>query len=255
MAPVRWRTALVTGASSGIGRAFATTLLERGTSVVAVARRRERLAELGDGVEVLVADLAEDDGLAQVEARLTDPERPVDLLVNAAGYGSQGHLAELDADYEEGQVRVNVLALSRLTQAALPGMVERRHGGVVNVSSVAGHQPIPLWATYAATKAYVTSYTRALAAELKGTGVRALLVLPGFTRTEFHEGTGFDRRLIPSPAWMDPEAVAVHALKAMDKGRTEAIPGIHNRVVAYASRMSPWPLTRTVLRVGMRHMW
>jgi short-subunit dehydrogenase len=248
-----YRTALVTGASSGIGRAFALALRRRGTSVVAVARRKERLDEL-DGVEALPADLTDEAALAAVQARLTDPSRPVDLLVNNAGFGTQGRFADLPADVEEQQIRLNVLALSRLTRAALPGMVERHHGAIVNVSSVAGFQAIPKWATYSATKAYVTTFTRALAVELEGTGVRSLLVLPGFTRTEFHDGPGFDRGLVPGPAWMSPEHVAARALRDLDRGRTESIPGLHNHITALAGQLSPWPLTRLVMRIATRRL-
>jgi short-subunit dehydrogenase len=143
----------------------------------------------------------------------------------------------------------------RLTHAALPGMITRRHGGIVNVSSVAGHQPIPLWATYSASKAFVTTFSRAVAGELKGTGVRMLVLLPGFTHTEFQDHAGFERKLVPGPAWMTPEAVAEVALRDLEHGRVHSFPGLHNRVVAAASRLSPWAVTRRVLRVATRRMW
>ena len=249
---------MVTGASSGIGRAFAVALVKEGTSVVAVARRRDRLEELarqGGDVSPLVADLTDRDQLAGVEARLADPARPVDLLVNCAGFGTQGRFADLPLDAEDRMVRLNVLALVRLTHAALPGMVERGHGAVVNVSSVAGHQPIPLWATYSASKAFVTTFTRAVAGELRGTGVHALVLLPGFTHTEFQDHAGFERKLVPGPAWMTPEEVAEAALQDLDRGRVHSFPGVHNRIVAAASRLSPWAVTRRVLRVATRRMW
>lgn len=262
---VAWRTALITGASSGIGQAFASELAARGTDLVVVARRRDRLEtlakELEDAhrvsVEVLVADLADPAERATVEARLAsrDGQPPVDLLVNNAGFGTSGRFAQLDLDREEELVRVNVLAVVRLTGSALPGMVARRHGGIVNISSLAGEQPLPLWADYAASKAYVTSFSRAVAAELNGSGVRVLAVLPGFTRTEFHENGDFGQALIPGPAWMDAGEVARDALEALDGGRHETIPGFHNRMVALASRMSPWPLTRQVLRTATRKRW
>lgn len=258
-----WSTALVTGASSGIGRAFAAELAARGTDLVIVARRRDRLEALaselqvshGRHVEVIVADLSDPDQLADVEARLADADRPVELLINNAGFGTSGHFCDLEVDREEQQIRVNVVALVRLSRAALPGMVKRGRGGIVNMSSVAGEQPLPGWATYAATKAYVTNFSRSLAAEMKGSGVSVLNVLPGFTRTEFQDHGDFAQRMIPGPAWMTPEEVVHHALKALHKGRSEAIPGIHNRVVALATRLSPWPLTRKVLRTATRKMW
>lgn len=251
-------TALVTGASSGIGRAFAVALAEQGTSVIAVARRRDRLEDLArevSGVEVLAADLTDPSQLTTVEERLADGARPVDLLVNCAGFGTQGRFAELPVDVEDSEVRLNVLALVRLTRAALPGMVARGHGAVINVSSVAGHQPIPLWATYSASKAFVTTFSRAVAAELRGSGVRVLALLPGFTYTEFHERSGFERGLVPGPAWMTAQAVAETALRDLERGRVHSFPGLHNRAVAAASRLSPWAVTRRVLKVATRHMW
>ena len=256
-------TAVVTGASSGIGRAFAVGLAERGYDVVAVARRKDRLDELaeelrvkcGRSVEPLAADLSDPEQLATVEARLCDSAQPVDVLVNAAGFGTQGRLARLPVEEEERQIRVNAVALMRLTRAVLPDMIERGEGAVVNVSSIAGHQPIPLWATYSATKAFVTTFTRAVGGELKGTGVKTLLVLPGFTETEFHDHSGFERSLVPGPAWMTPSQVAEIALRRLEQGRPEAVPGVHYRALALASRLSPWAVTRRVLRVATRRMW
>lgn len=257
---LRSGTALVTGASSGIGRAFAEGLARRGLDLVLVARRQGRLEALaadlesahGRTSEVLAADLASAEPLAAVEARLADTDRPVDVLVNCAGFGSHGRFAELALDREAQMVRLNALAVTRLCGAALPPMLARRRGGIVNVSSLAGHQPIPLWATYAATKAYVTTFTRALTAETRRTGVDVMLLLPGFTHTEFQDHSGFDPGSIPGPAWMTARAVAEHGLNDLEKGRRESIPGVHNRVVAVATKLSPWPLTRQVLKVGMR---
>ncbi|MGH9279852.1 MAG: SDR family NAD(P)-dependent oxidoreductase [Acidimicrobiales bacterium] len=255
-------TALVTGASSGIGRAFALGLAARGLDLVVVARRKDRLEELaaevqsahGRTVEVLPADLVDEAQRATVEARLADAGRPIDVLVNSAGFGTQGLFAELPVDDEDQEIRLNVLALVRLTHAALPGMIERRRGAVVNVTSLAGHQPIPKWATYTGTKAFVTTFTRAVAAEVHRSGVHVLLVIPGFTSTGFQEVSQFDRRTIPGPAWMTAEAVAEHALADLERGRKESIPGVHNRVVAVLTWLSPWPLTRRVLKVGTRKM-
>ena len=254
-------TALVTGASSGIGRAFAVELARRGTDLVVVARRQDKLEELAAElasavkVEVLAADLADPDQLAEVEARLADAERPIDLLVNNAGFGTAGPFHELPVEREDEEIRLNVLALVRLTRAALPGMVERRRGSVVNLSSVSGEQPLPGWATYAATKAFVTSFSRAIAAELKGSGVHVLNVLPGFTRTEFQSHGNFGQHFIPGPVWMTAEQVARKSLKALDRGRSEVVPGPQNRFVALMTRLSPWPLTRLVLKGATRKMW
>ena len=257
-----WRTALVTGASSGIGRAFATELAGRGTDVVVVARRQERLEELaaelasahGRAIEVLAADLAEPSSLAEVEARLADPSRPVDLLVNCAGFGTQGLFAELPVEGEDEEIRVNVLALVRLTRAALPAMIERGHGGVVNVSSVAGEQPIPRWATYTASKAFVTTFSRAVNAELHGTGVHVLTLLPGFVRSEFQDVSGYGANFVPGPAWTTAEQVARTALADLERGRDSSIPGVHYRALAAASRLAPWALSRRFLRVATRKL-
>src|SRR5260221_7653734 len=172
-------TALVTGASAGIGTAFATRLAARGDGVVLVARDRARLDELagvlagrhGVATEVLVADLTDPGQLASVEARLGDRERPIDVLVNNAGFGTNGRFADLDRDTEAREIGLNVVALVRLTHAALAPMIGRGSGGVLNVSSLAGGPPTPSNATSRATKAFVTSFTQSAPEEGLGTGV------------------------------------------------------------------------------------
>ena len=179
--------ALVTGASAGIGRAFATTLARNGHDLVVVARDTARLDALakeleaahGTTTEVLTADLSHGADVATVEARLADSARPIDLLVNNAGFGTMGRFHELPIRGEISEIGLNVVAVTRLTHAALPGMVERGCGGVINVSSIAGVQPTPLNATYGATKAFVTSLSEAIHEELKGTGVNCMVLCPG----------------------------------------------------------------------------
>lgn len=239
--------ALVTGASSGIGRAFATLLASRNHDLVLVARTEPRLKELADelsathGVraEVLVADLAEDDDLARVEARVARTEDHLDLLVNNAGFGSGGRFIDLPLAGEDGQIRLNVLALMRLTHAALPAMVERGRGGVINVSSIGSLQPTPGFATYGATKAFVTSFSEALHEELRGTGVRVMAVCPGLTRTEFHQRAQLGEVAAPGFAWMSPEDVAKSALAAYERGRALSVPGAANLAVACLTRLFP----------------
>lgn len=236
-----WGRAMVTGASSGIGDAFARRLAAMGVDLVLVARDEARLDSLatamteahGIEVEVLVADLGSPVSRAAVEKRLADPERPVDLLVNNAGFGTRGSFVELPVAREEQEVEVNVVAVMRLCSAALPGMVERGHGNVLNVASVAGLYPSPGTATYAATKAFVCSFTDALHEELRGTGVSATAVLPGLTRSEFHERSGpGSRPPAPDAAWMTADEVAASALRAAASGRARVVPGVIYRMMA-----------------------
>jgi len=252
VSPDSWGSALVTGASSGIGAALCRRLAAQGVDLVLVARDRERLdklaAELGAGggveVEVLVADLADAAGRLRVAGRIGDAARPLDLVVNNAGFGTYGPFATLDVDGEEREIAVNVTALVRLTHAALVPMVARGRGTVLNVSSVAGLQATPGNATYGATKAFVSSFGEALAGEVAGTGVTVTTVLPGFTRTEFQQRAGIARRKIPGPLWQSAEAVAAEALDAARAGKAWHVTGRHNRVLVAASALVPRRLKR-----------
>ena len=252
--------ALVTGASSGIGRAFARGLAARGSDVVLSARRADRLQEVaaeleqdhGRPAEVLVADLGSDQGVSDVAARLTDPSQPIDLLVNNAGFGTAGALWELDADGEEQEIRVNVVAVVRLTHAALAAMVPRGRGGVINVSSVAAYQPTPWGATYGATKAFVSSFTHAVHEELRGTGVRVMVLAPGYTHTEFHEQAGMPVDHSPELLWQSPETVVDAALRAYDRGRVVCTPGPLNAMAAAFSATLPAAITRRAAGVVTR---
>lgn len=253
-----WRTALVTGASSGIGRELARLLAAEGTDVVAVARDRARLDELageltakhpGVDVEVLVADLADPTQLPAVERRVVDPDRPVDLVVNNAGFGTYGDLVDADIDEEAREIAVNITAVVRLTYAALGAMVSRGRGAVLNVSSVAGLQATPGNATYGASKAFVASFGEAVSGELPGTGVSLTTVLPGYTRTEFAERAGVAGRSIPDPAWMAAPDVAAQALEATRAGRPWLVPGALNKVLVAAAGPVPRGLKRRVAAV------
>jgi short-subunit dehydrogenase len=232
--------ALVTGASSGIGAAFARSLAARGHDLVVVARTKHALDELAASVavevEVIAADLATDDGVAMVEARLRDG---VDLLVNNAGFGTTGKFAELPIEEEDREIRLNVLALTRLTGAAVPGMVARGRGGVVNVASIAAFQPTPGTATYGGTKAYVLSFTQALREELRGTGVKALVLCPGFTRTEFQERANYEVKGLAARFWQTPEEVVETTLSALDRDSGICVPGWQNKVAAGATHLAP----------------
>ena len=246
------RVALVTGASSGIGAEFARALAARGDDLVVVARdetRLERLAETlekehGVEVEVLAADLASKKGTALVEARLASADPAVDLLVNNAGFGTVGKFADLPRAVESREVRLNVLAVVLLSHAALPGMIDRGRGGIINVSSLAGFQPTPLNATYGGTKAFVTSFSHALHEEVRGTGVNVMVLCPGFTRTEFQDRAGLDSAAVPSFLWQTPETVVSAALRSYELGRAVCIPGPLNQAgAAFASAM-PAGITR-----------
>jgi len=250
----RWPVALVTGASSGIGRAVAVRLAADGSHLVLVARRGDLLETLADElrtsrhvtVEVLVADLTDPDGLTKVEKRLrADP--PVDLLVNNAGLGAQGRFAEIGLEWQERQIRLNVLAPVRLTHVALEGMLSRRRGGVLNVSSIAGTQPLPNLATYAATKAYLSSFSHSLHEEVRHSGVAVTVLLPGFTRTEFHDAAGMNRSVVPRMAWMSADVVAAAGLRAVARGRAQCVPGLGYRILSGISRLTPWSLSRKVV--------
>ena len=242
-------TALVTGASAGIGAAFAEALAARGNDLVLVARDTARLDQLAarlksahgvDG-EVLTADLTAEDGVSTVEERL---RTPVDLLVNNAGFGTVGKFAELPLEAELREIQLNVVALVRLCRAALQAMIEQGAGGIINVASVAAFQPTPFNATYGATKAFVRSFSHSLHEEARGTGVRVTVLCPGFTKTEFQERAGIDSSGIPGFLWQAAEEVVAAGLQANDRNRAECVPGILNRVSASLSDAVPPSLSR-----------
>lgn len=238
MAEYPFRTALVTGASSGIGEVLAGLLAGAGVRTVVVARREDRLralAERYDGVEVLAADLGDDDGLEAVADRIADAERPIDLVVNNAGFGTTGRFHELDPDRLDDEISLNIAALTKLSHAALGVMVPRGRGWLLNVSSIAGFQPAPRLAVYAATKAYVTSLTESLHEEVRSHGVHVTALCPGLTRTEFQRVSNTESYAdkFPGFAWTSPELVAQSGLDAVVANRTIAVPGAQYR--AYTS--------------------
>jgi uncharacterized protein len=245
---------MVTGASAGIGRAFAVGLAVRGYDVVLVARDAARLDQLaaeltrthGIAAEPLAADLSTGSGVAATAARLGERGVPVDLLVNNAGFGTFGRFAELDIEREVQEIELNVVALVRLTSAALAAMEERGRGAIVNVSSLAAYQPAPMSATYGATKSFVHSFTHAIREEARGRGVQVLLVCPGYTHTEFHDRAGLGPTGVPEFAWQSAQTVVDAALRALDRGRSVSIPGALNQVAAALSSTAPAGVTRRV---------
>ena len=245
------RIALVTGASSGIGDAFARLLAKKGYDLVVVARDRERLeklaADLPVDVDVLPADLSDAAQRANIEARLRDRgAKPVDVLVNNAGFGTTGRFERLDVERENEEIEVNVVALMRLTHAALEGMLERGKGGIVNVSSIAGFQPTPGTATYGGTKAFVTSFSEALHEELRGTGVTVTCLAPGATRTEFQERANYGTTHLPDFVWQSAEEVAAAALDGLAQGRALVVPGVLNKALAAGTHLAPRVLVRRI---------
>ena len=250
--------AAVTGASSGIGEVFARKLAARGYRLLLIARRRERLeklaAELGDA-EVMPADLTSDADLARIEERLrSSPD--LELLANNAGFGTLGRFWEADLAGQDAMHRVHVLAIVRLTHAALPGMVARGRGGIVNVSSVAGFLQNPFNVSYCASKGWINSFTEGLYLELKSAGspVRVQALCPGFTYSEFHDVLGVDRGVIPKGWWMPAEFVVEQSLTGLENGKLFVIPGWRYRLLVRIEKIMPqWMRHWAGLKFGGRN--
>ena len=252
-------TALVTGASAGLGEEFAWQLATAGHDLVVVARTRDRLSELaevvtsatGVEVEVLVADLATPEGREAVAARLADDARPISLLVNNAGFATGRGFVAGTWEEEAAMLDVLVTAPARLTHAALPGMIERGHGAILNVSSIAAHLGD---STYAAHKRWVLEFTNALVGELRGTGVTATAVLPGLTRTEFHDKPGLDRYRsdFPDAVWLTAEQVVSAALTGVRRGSVTVTPSVRYTAAGALARITPKAVKRRMRSMGPR---
>ena len=246
--------AVVTGASSGLGALFAEKLAQRGLSLVLAGRDEARLAEVlqrvqrlaaGIDVELVVGDLGGQAGVEALAQVLNG--RVIDVLVNNAGFGTYGRLAEVDADRDHDLIAVNVDALVRLTHAVLPGMLARGHGQILNVASTIAFKPAPYQATYGASKAFVLSFSQALWAETRGSGVTVTALCPGPTRTGFVDAMDADvsqtaiyRRLA------SPEPVVDAGLRALDRGRPVVVPGLRNWLMANIARYSPASISTSV---------
>jgi uncharacterized protein len=235
-------TALVTGASSGIGEHFARALAQRGYDLILVARRADRLNRLGDelavATKVISCDLSSD--AAQLPGQVAALGTQVDLLVNNAGFGLRGRFAQLPPDRQAEMVRVNCEAVVILTRAFVPGMIERGRGGVITVASTAGMQPLPYEATYGATKAFALNLTEALHMELRGTGVRALAVNPGPVPTEWQQVAGYEEvggEMMPGA--IEAEQVVEEALRAFDADKRSLVPGRFFRNFMRANNATP----------------
>lgn len=250
-------TALVTGATSGIGLSFAHQLAERGHDIVLVARDRARLENVSDelrakydvGTEILVADLSDRADTGKVAERLADQARPVDLLVNNAGYALKKRFLDNDITEEEAVFDVLGRAVLVLSHAAARAMRERGHGAIVNVSSVAGQITS---GTYSAVKSFVTVFTEGLASELAGTGVTATALLPGFTRTEFHQRARLNMSRLPTFLWLDPHRLVSDCLDDVSRGRVISVPGAQYKAIVALLRVLPRSLVRSRARTVHR---
>jgi short-subunit dehydrogenase len=256
--PAPDRTAVVTGASSGIGAEIARVLAARGHGVTLVARSADRLEELaaelratGVRAEVLPTDLGDRAARAALLDRVTALGLTPQILVNNAGFSTMGPVAKADPDAEMDMLEVDVVAVADLCTRFLPGMVARGRGAVLNVASTAAFQPLPGQAGYGAGKAFVLSYTQSLVGELRGTGVTATVLCPGPVDTGFGERAGFSREdaeaALPSFLWLSAAAVAEVAVEALDRGRMVAIPGVGNRVGAAVAQVTPRSLLLPIL--------
>ena len=249
-------TALVTGASSGIGLTYARHLAQRGLPLVLVARRTDRLEQVAaechamgaPQVEVLTADLATDAGIETVAARLRAGD--VHTLVNNAGLSVGKEFGHASVDELTGQLRVNVEAVLRLSHAVLPTLQAGGTGVIINIASVAGLLP-GRGSTYSASKAWVISFTEGLAADLAGTGVRVQALCPGFVRTEFHDSAGIDMERTPSWLYVDADHLVATSLRDVVRGAVLSVPGAQYRAITTLSRLAPRSLVRR-LAAGVR---
>ncbi|MCI3932509.1 MULTISPECIES: SDR family NAD(P)-dependent oxidoreductase [unclassified Streptomyces] len=252
-------TALITGATSGIGAAFARRLATDGHNLVLVARDTKRLREQatelhdrhGNEVEVLTADLSTDDGIAAVEQRLANRRDPVDLLVNNAGFANKGRYLEVSMADELTMLKVHCEAVLRLTSAAVEAMRERGRGGVVNVASVAAFVPR---GTYGASKAWIAQFTQGAARDLAGSGVRLMALCPGFVRTEFHERAGMGTDNIPKWMWLDADKLVATALTDLARGKSLSVPDPRYKAMMGVVKVTPRALLGGVTsRTGRKY--
>ncbi|HJU11600.1 MAG TPA: SDR family oxidoreductase [Candidatus Binataceae bacterium] len=247
-------TALITGASSGIGESFSYALARQNYDLVLVARRQDRLNTVADKAkklgakraEVIASDISRPGAPLELQANLARLPIEIDCLINNAGFGTTGRFDQLRLERELEEIQLNVNALVALTRLFLPAMIERHNGAIINVASTAAFQPIPYMATYAATKAFVLNFTEAIAVETRDTGVRILALCPGPVRTEFQAVAKNQRARVPSFAYLDANTVVSQALAAVARGRRVRINGMMNAAGAFAARVFPRSLVTAV---------
>ena len=248
------QTALVTGASSGLGREYAKLFAADHHDVAIVARRRDRLEALAAELQkrygvkayVIVADLGTSEGAARVVAEVRRLGIEIDFLVNNAGFATRGDFAQLDAARETEQVQVNVSSLVALTRAFLPGMLAKRRGRILNIGSTAGFTPGPFMSVYYATKAFVNSFTEGIGYEVRGSGVTATVSCPGATSTEFSEVAGTSRSRLFAIGASSAQDVAREGYRAMLAGRAMVVHGLKNKLTVQMIRTSPRALARAI---------
>ncbi len=257
-------SALITGASAGIGREFARQLAERARSLVLVARREQRLNELRDelrnrngelNVHVRVVDLCDKSQIDSLIAWFDQNKIDIDFLINNAGLGDYGTFATSDPERDDRMLEVNIVALTLLIRGLLPQMVERKRGAILNVSSSAGFLPIPGMAVYAASKAYVNTFSEALRAELRGTGVTVTALCPGPVHTEFGDVAkrpGGQPERGPEFVYVSVEKTARDAITAVEADRPLIIPGLAMKLGMFLVRITPMSILRLAWRFGAK---
>lgn len=252
------KTALITGASSGIGATFARTLAARGMNVILVARSEEKLHALANEVaeqfhvraEVIALDLGCEGAAQEVYAEVQRRGLSVDMLINNAGFATHGHFETLDAARDHDEIMLNVTALVDLTHAFIPSMVSRREGAIINLASTAGMQPLPYMAVYGATKAFVISFSVALTQEYRRRGIRVLALCPGATATNFFNVVGTEDAAVGQKR--TPQQVVTTALRALERGQSIVVDGRTNTLLALLTRLTPISFSARVAGFTMR---
>jgi uncharacterized protein len=249
-------TVLITGASSGLGMELAKLFAADGSDLVLVARREERLIELADelksehGIEahVLPKDLSKKSAPKEIFSHINKENIEIDVVVNNAGFGNKGQIADLDTDLQLDMIQVNLVALTHLTRLFITGIIERGYGGILNVGSLAGFQPGPNLAVYYATKAYVLSFTEALAEEISNPNIKISCLAPGPVKTEFGEKSDLEDSLLFKMSLMEMEPVVKAGYEGFRKGQTIIIPGLKQQIVPFLNRFTPRLLVRKIAK-------